>query len=852
MSNSQTDIAGPRGIKRKLADIDANDHQNSGNAIKRLRSGSFDVEQLSHTSEQTDGPSQPPLDDAYGNDGKPIGGARFEPSKVPRLGPVPNQRADLNGASNAIESDSDERYGWDFDEADLANLRQMADEAQSRTEDEKLLVFTGPVHFEDTYGNDGMPIRDTHFETSKVQRLGPGSNKSADLDDAGNAIKIDSDENYGWDFDKADLANLHQMADEAQSWTEDEKLLVFDGPVHSHRPDQGSFLTRKQYEKKYSRWLDQDELDARSVLIRDDATRSYLPKVRVYTKMITEEGGRDKFNARMDQLGLSRKPFNEGVRDVPMQDRFYDTPAGIRERRRLFKYPQQAGEKNPDIVLRNSEGEFIGIYPKLEGVECLQELTDFYGAKNVWLKTSGNVYKTPEVYNAETKVRPQTASNKKIGAAEMAFAKFTDQIYEVKRDDLPKVLVRLETGVYGNRAHYDLMLKGWETETWRGSQLNNTKQIELRPEASERPELIAELNRDLFNRDVLILAPNGAGYVSPRALRDEYPESYFKKTMRDANLPEELANVRGAAAPELLLRKSNHMFVAGEIAMEEAKEQRTILRNIYLDGQIFVQRKDERGRFTGKFAELEFCLKAGKPLSETQIEQLDLDPKKTLHYKLEPVKPPLLIRLHEDEYVTRPEYDKFWRYQNLDGGRAEEPDATGFDVLLLDQDERSYLSPGEVRKLYGERFFGQLMREVGLPEILADKPPSNVPSLLVQINADSFVSREFLKDELAESGKPLVKLYPASDIFVRENNWNNEVKFTDLQTFRERGLVFLGEQIKSLGLPRDRPRDLNMEVQNLANDLSEMTIHDPDDRSAQSSLRGLETRPSPNRTAFSR
>jgi hypothetical protein len=37
----------------------------------------------------------------------------------------------------------------------------------------------------------------------------------------------------------------------------------------------------------------------------------------------------------------------------------------------------QAGEKNLDILLRNSEDELIGIYPKLEEVKRLQELTDF-------------------------------------------------------------------------------------------------------------------------------------------------------------------------------------------------------------------------------------------------------------------------------------------------------------------------------------------------------------------------------------------------------------------------------------------------------------------------------------------
>lgn len=700
--------------------------------------------------------------------------------------------------------------------------------------------------------SERFTVEHPHFATSSVQRLSPGSNDRAEPADA-DAMNIDSDaESFGLDFSEDDLSELNNMADEAQRWAEDEKLLIADGLVHLDQPEEGSFLTRKQYEKKYGRWLAKEELDLRTVLIKEDVSGSYLPKLRVYTKMLTQEGGRDKFNTRMDQLGLSHKPFNEGLIDVPVQDRFYDTPAGIRKRRRLFKYPLQAGEKNPDILLRSSGGEFIGIYPKLYGIGRLNELVDHFGAKNIWLKTSGNVYKTPEVYNAEIQVRPQTESNKKIDAAEMAFARFIDQVYEVERNDLPKVLVRLDTGVYGSRAYHDVMLKGWEIETWQGSPLHNSNQIELKPKAAVQAELKAEFNRDLFKRDVLILAPNGAAYISPRTLRDEYPRPYFKKTMRNANLPQELADVRRAAAPELLLRKSNYTFVAGEDAIKEAKKQGRTLRSIYRDGHIFVQRRDERGRLTGKFAELDFCLKAGIPLSETQIEQLAIDPNQTPHYKLEPVKPQLLIKLRGDRYISQPEYDKIWRYRNLDGGRANEPDATQIDVLLLDQDEKSYLSPAEVRKLYGQRLFVKLMHETGLPLILADKPTSNVPSLLVQINADNFVSGKFFKHELAASKKPLEELYPSSDIFVREHNWHNEVKFADLQTFRDRGMVFDSEQTRQLGLPRDRPRDLLKEVYNLADDLGKMTIDRPDDRSATNCLRGLGERSLLNRNVFGR
>ena len=685
----------------------------------------------------------------------------------------------------------------------------------------------------DTFDKDGKPTEHTHFAAAEVEQIGAGSIGRAYADDASNAMDIQYEsgtENYGSDFDEDELAQLHQVVDQAQKLASDEKLLISDGPVRPERPKQISFLTRDQHEKKYGRRLEKDELDARAVLIRDDVTGSYLPKIRVYTKMLTEEGGHDQFNALMDELGLSQRPFNEGLREVPIQDRFYDTPAGIRERRRLFKYPLQAGEENPDLLLRNSEGEFIGIYPKLEGVERLSALTDHYGIKNVWLKTSGNVYKTPEVYNSETKVRPQRTSNDTIDVAQMAFARFTNQIYEVKRDDLPKVLVRLGTGVYASKAHYDATLKGWEMATWQASQLNNSNQIELRPKATGQAELMAELNKDLFRRDVLILAPNGAGYISPRVLRDEYPEAYFEKTMRDANLPEELADVRSAAAPELLVRKNNKVFVAGEDAMKEAKEQGRTLRDFYSDGHIIVQRRDELGRFTGKFDELDFCLKAGKPLSEAQVEQLALDPKQTLHTKLESVKPDILIRLRGDRYVSLPEYDRAWRYRNLDGGRAKEPDAAQFDVLLLDRDEKSYLSPGEVRELSGERAFGQIMHRAGLPQILADKPPLDVPTILVQISADNFVSSQLLKVELEANQKPLQELYPPSDIFLLEHNRNSEVKFTDLQSLRERTLV----------------------SDNLANELNKMTIHDPNDRSAQNSLRGLGKRAPPFRTAFGR
>ena len=116
------------------------------------------------------------------------------------------------------------------------------------------------------------------------------------------------------------------------------------------------------------------------------------------------------------------------------------------------------------------------------------------------------------------------------------------------------------------------------------------------------------------------------------------------------------------------------------------------------------------------------------------------------------------------------------------------------------------------------------MHKAGLPEILADKTSSNLPSVLVQISADNFVSDKLLKHELAVEKKPLDQLYPPSDIFIRIN----EGKFTDLQTFREQNV-----------------REQNLVFQELADDLNRMTIREP-------ALRGLGQRSPAQRSPFGR
>ncbi|MCP3477843.1 hypothetical protein NLM33_48035 (plasmid) [Bradyrhizobium sp. CCGUVB1N3] len=171
------------------------------------------------------------------------------------------------------------------------------------------------------------------------------------------------------------------------------------------------FETPQQHFRRVGRWLDKEEYDQMSVLIKsDDPEGAYSPRNRLFSQL-----GRQRYIEKMDELGLSHRVFGSVRSPGPHS---YDTPAGRRTALHNYEFPLQTGNYNPDILIRN-DGVFIGLWPKLVDVKTLASLTQKYGADNVWLKAADNTYMTERAYN-----------HKEREGAEGAFAKF------IARDDV--------------------------------------------------------------------------------------------------------------------------------------------------------------------------------------------------------------------------------------------------------------------------------------------------------------------------------------------------------------------------------------------------------------------------------
>ncbi|WP_145963816.1 hypothetical protein [Bradyrhizobium algeriense] len=166
------------------------------------------------------------------------------------------------------------------------------------------------------------------------------------------------------------------------------------------------FETPQQHYRRTGRWLTKNEYDIKSVLIKIGGPGgSYVPRSELYLRL-----GPRGYGEAMDMCELSRQTFSERRTDGPLS---FETPGGRRTCLHNYRFPRQAGTFNPDILIQNDSGGFVGIWPKLNNVTTLASLTRTFGAKGVWLKGADNTYMTERAYNLRV---PE--------GAEGAFAKF--------------------------------------------------------------------------------------------------------------------------------------------------------------------------------------------------------------------------------------------------------------------------------------------------------------------------------------------------------------------------------------------------------------------------------------------
>ena len=147
-----------------------------------------------------------------------------------------------------------------------------------------------------------------------------------------------------------------------------------------------------------------------------------IPKNDPYSDWSKDKKDRQaKFERRVGRKELSGNSFSERGKTglLEGEDGEYDTPAGKRRRSKDFVHKLQAGEKNPDVLIRTGEGTFLGVYlPLYEGtkdIRSLPALLDKYGRQNVWLKDIKFKYKTVDVYSATGKFPVERAFDEFAG-----------------------------------------------------------------------------------------------------------------------------------------------------------------------------------------------------------------------------------------------------------------------------------------------------------------------------------------------------------------------------------------------------------------------------------------------------
>lgn len=384
-----------------------------------------------------------------------------------------------------------------------------------------------------------------------------------------------------------ELIRLHKELTEAARMTIEATKAAAAGRLliaadsSSHGPHRTRFITPEQYELENGRWPTLGDMDNAFVLIKD-RQGNYLSKATYFQAIAVDPAlpkaarldAKDrKFVQDMDALGLSPILF-AASRVAEGAERRYQTPAGERERERVFEYPLQAGEGAPDMMIREKDGTHIGIYPKLDPYArglTLKRLTKSFGPSNVWLKTPENSYETVDTMN-----------RRKANSAEQAYANFM-------RDPLPKVLAEKGDGVFVN---------------------------------VEKLENVDKSSSSLDGTRTLVLEERTKFYVSSRMFHNVDGTQDLETALREAGLPENVTEARCRPGPAVLVRSGRNGFVAAERFKHMAK--RSPLNALRSTHDIYVQNVDGKGNYTGNYSSLAHVERTGRKLNSEQTRQLGL------------------------------------------------------------------------------------------------------------------------------------------------------------------------------------------------------------------------------------
>lgn len=376
------------------------------------------------------------------------------------------------------------------------------------------------------------------------------------------------------DYDLNSTRNLKRT--QASQAPKDDRVLV---PLDPTGPkSQVSYVTLDDY-KERTQLKGEDlkaDLDSKAILIKSNSG-TYLPKNHVYnTTYVDKSLGKDEqfaarndaFKKQTDDLGLSDKNFAAlKPEKLTAAERPYETPGGTRRQQFNYENPVQTGKYTPDILIRDGEGNFTGVWPKKEGLKTLDDASEKFGRDNVLLKTTGNSYVQVDTYNERK--GPQ--------AAEKAFAKYSGTQLHLERTDIPQAFYKVADGFYASKEKYDTL--------------------------SKNPAYEGKIPEDRSKTEILFQGPSGRSLVDGKTLKFLDKEGY-SQTFKDEGLPEDLKTRRNVSKPDALVYlEKEGVLISSERA--RAVSQGKPLDEVFAAKDIYVQNKGRNGEFTGNYADKE-------------------------------------------------------------------------------------------------------------------------------------------------------------------------------------------------------------------------------------------------------
>ncbi|MEM8540483.1 MAG: hypothetical protein AAGF25_05960, partial [Pseudomonadota bacterium] len=243
-----------------------------------------------------------------------------------------------------------------------------------------------------------------------------------------------------------------------------------------------------------------------------------------------------QFEKNMQELGLSNETHDKelpfGHKDsLP---RKYDSPAGERASDHNYIDPIAAGDRGPDMLVKQSDGTYAAKWPKTDGIKDLNQARELYATEDILLRDSRGRYRTPESIDKGREINlANYPANKPALSSNDLMDRYVGNTRDRTRDDLPKVLVedRHNKGVFKEK------------------------------DQSVTPE-------ELKTENVLIQKRNGKGFVTPEMYaKTQGPNA--AANLQELGIPEDIQKFEGKN-PQVLVQATKNVVISGDRAKRYA------------------------------------------------------------------------------------------------------------------------------------------------------------------------------------------------------------------------------------------------------------------------------------------